>query len=430
MLSFKRRKTLYVFFVSSIIVLLMASQFLVHLQLNKLKSDGELINDAGRMRMLSQRIVQQSFRSFYDGISDTGDLCKTVSIFENHIYRVNAGLDTDLYNKDKAVFDEANTMANQIAASGRLICDDSVANLEALNTLENVETKYIKAQNKFVENIQVHYESKLSRLSMIEIFLSLLTVLIILLEVWLIFIPMDKANSEKRKELKKVLKLQREISRTVAHDLRAPISSIASIHHMLENEIEFKNKDNRELFEAIGLAAENALATASSMLVIYQGDTIKHSEQKKINLSALAKAQARIISANDIYKNRIIVQRTCTNCNVFVNIHEISRMIINILDNALKYSDEGVFVEVHEDENGAFTLISIKDSGIGMSDELIDWITGKVDKNNHIHSEKGFGLGMQFIKRTVIKHRGFIKIKKLKKGTLFTVGLPLAKYCS
>lgn len=423
MLSFKKRKTLYVFFVSSIIVLLTISQVLVHYKLNKLEFDGQLINDAGRMRMLSQRIVQQSFRTILDN-ANRSDLCKTVAIYENHIKSINNRIDPILYKAEQKSFDQASLLAKRILESGQALCKNTDVDENAIKTLQLTESAYITAQNTAVDLIQTHYEKKLTSLSNIEITLSFFTVIIILLEVWLIFIPLDQLNAEKTKELKRILQLQREISRTVAHDLRSPVGSIASIHNMLKDEITFNNEDDKELFNAIGMASENALATASSMLVIDQKDSIVHSEQKKINLFALAKAQVRIISANSKYRDRIIIQKTSNKCDVKINIHEVSRMIQNIIDNALKYSNDGVLVEI--DGNESHALLSVKDAGIGMSDELINWITGKVDKNTHKHSTKGFGLGMEFVKRTVSKHNGYIEIEKLKKGTMFTVALPLA----
>jgi signal transduction histidine kinase len=410
--------------VSSIIILLTVSQILVHYKLDKLQSDGALINEAGRMRMLSQRLVMQSLISDSDS-SFKIHLCETVKVFKEHIVRVNNSIDAELYYREKESFNRANLLANQIAYASEAICTGNSDNSEALNILKAIETPYIDAQNNFVALIQNHYETKLSTLSKIEILLAIITIGIILLEVWLIFLPLDKANSEKTAELKKLLKLQRKISRTVAHDLRSPIGSIVSIHHVLKDEISFKDEKARELYDTIGLAAENAIATASSVLVMDEGDTIEHSEHKKMSLSTLAKAQVSIFSANDTIKNRLILQRTCTNDEVEMNIHEISRMIQNIIDNALKYSEEGVLVEIHQQDN--FALLSVKDSGIGMPANLIEWITGKSDiKVNHL-SEKGFGLGMEFIKRTVKKHQGFITIDQLPKGTRFTVGLPLAE---
>lgn len=422
MLSFKKRKTLYVFFVTSIIFLLVSSQVMVHYKLHKLESDGELINDAGRMRMLSQRIVQQSFRVNNNNLPQSM-LCETVDLFQNHIIKVKYGLDPELYEIEREHFDKTTKIAQEIVSAGKIICISKKTNSKALVKLEKIESSYINAQNKFVELIQKNYENKLTALTRIEVILAIVTILIILLEVYLIFIPMDKANAHKRHELKKLLRVQKQMSRTVAHDLRSPIGSIASIHHILKDKVKFDNIKAKELFDTIGLAAENAIATASSMLVIDQGDSIKHNEKKKIKLSALAKAQVSIISSNHAFKNRLIIQQLSQNTDIHVSIHEISRMIQNIIDNALKYSKEGVLVEVTDVEG--FALLSVKDSGIGMSNDLINWITGKTEDNNHQHSDNGFGLGMEFIKRTVEKHNGFISVDKLKKGTRFTVGIPL-----
>jgi len=411
-------------FVTSIILLLTVSQMLVHYKLEKLQTDGALINDAGKMRMLSQRIVQQSLITNTDSTFQIF-LCETVKVFKEHISRVNRSIDTELYYAKKESFNKATLLANQIAFAGESICAGAKDNSDAINILKVIETPYIDAQNEYVALIQNHYEAKLSALGRIEIILAIITICIILLEVWLIFIPMDQANSKKTAKLKKLLKLQRKTARTVAHDLRSPIGSIASIHHVLQDEITFKDEKARELYDLIGVAADNAIATASSMLVMDQGDSIEHSEHKKMSLGALAKAQVNILSSNDAYKNRLIIQQTGTDDEVEMNIHEVSRMIQNILDNALKYSDEGVSVEIHQDNN--FALLTVKDAGIGMPQDIIDWVTGDSDIKTDQHSEKGFGLGMEFIKDTVKRHQGFITIDRLPKGTCFSVALPLAQ---
>ena len=423
-LGFKKRKTLYVFFVSTIVLLLLCSQALVQYQINHIKSDGELINDAGRMRMLSQRIVQQSLRS-EDNHLMQHELCETLHSFKEHIVSVNADIDPNLYQKEKEAFDSAKHLSLEIVNTSTAFCLGENRKFDSAYTkLFDLESKFIPAQNKAVQLVQNNYEQKVQKLSNAEIILAAITIVIVILEVILIFLPLDKANSEKRAELKKLLIRQREISRTVAHDLRSPIGAIASIHNTLKDDIEFKDPNDRELFNSIGLAAENAIATASSMLIIDSGDSVNHEEQKEINLYTLVKAQVNIISSNDLYKSRLIVQNACDSCKIKVNIHEISRMVQNLIDNALKYSNDGVLLEVSR--NHTHALLTVKDSGIGMKPETIEWIVNDAPNKALEHDDNGFGLGMQFIKQTVAKHNGYINIKSLDKGTIFTVYLPLS----
>ena len=423
-LGFKKRKTLYVFFVSTIVLLLLCSQALVQYQINHIKSDGELINDAGRMRMLSQRIVQQSLRS-EDNHLMQHELCETLHSFKEHIVSVNADIDPNLYQKEKEAFDSAKHLSLEIVNTSTAFCLGENRKFDSAYTkLFDLESKFIPAQNKAVQLVQNNYEQKVQKLSNAEIILAAITIVIVILEVILIFLPLDKANSEKRAELKKLLLRHREISRTVAHDLRSPIGAIASIHNTLKDDIEFKDPNDRELFNSIGLAAENAIATASSMLVIDSGDSVNHEEQKEINLYTLVKAQVNIISSNDLYKSRLIVQNACDSCKIKVNIHEISRMVQNLIDNALKYSNDGVLLEVSR--NHTHALLTVKDSGIGMKPETIEWIVNETPNKAMEHGDNGFGLGMQFIKQTVAKHNGYINIKSLDKGTIFTVYLPLS----
>lgn len=422
-LDLKKRKTLYVIFVSSIVLLLFFSQALVQYQINHIKSDGELINDAGRMRMLSQRIVQQSLRSNNNHMMQH-ELCETLDSFKEHIVSVNTEIDPELYLRETETFDSAKYLSLEIVNTSTAFCLGENQKFESAYTrLFELEKKFIPAQNKAVLLIQENYEDKVQKLSTAEIILAAVTIIIVILEVVLIFMPLDKANSDKRKELKKLLQRQREISRTVAHDLRSPIGAISSIYNLLKDELIFKDHETKELFNSIGLAAENATATASSMLVMDEGNSLVHTEQKEIQLYALVKAQVNIISSNDLFKSRLIVQNACDSCKIKVNIHEISRMIQNLIDNALKYSKEGVLVEVSR--NNTHALFTVKDTGIGLKPETIQWILNKDAEQALKHSDAGFGLGMQFVKQTVAKHNGYINIKSPKKGTTFIVYLPL-----
>jgi two-component system phosphate regulon sensor histidine kinase PhoR len=100
--------------------------------------------------------------------------------------------------------------------------------------------------------------------------------------------------------------------------------------------------------------------------------------------------------------------------------------IINILENALKYSNAPhIIVETGKEESDYF--ISVKDNGIGIEKKYIKDIFKKFYRvpTGNVHDVKGFGLGLNFVKRIVDGHDGRIRVKSLPGiGTEFRLLIP------
>ena len=101
---------------------------------------------------------------------------------------------------------------------------------------------------------------------------------------------------------------------------------------------------------------------------------------------------------------------------------------VNLLENAIKYSDENVEIDLTTNvTNEAFT-VDIKDKGIGMSSYVRRKIFDRFyrQESGDIHTVKGHGLGLSYVKRIVELHNGTIYVKsQIKKGSTFTVSFPL-----
>ena len=101
---------------------------------------------------------------------------------------------------------------------------------------------------------------------------------------------------------------------------------------------------------------------------------------------------------------------------------------VNLLENAIKYSDENVDISVvTKITEDAFT-VSIQDSGIGMSNNVRRRVFDRFyrEESGNIHNVKGHGLGLSYVKRIVELHNGTIYVKSQPKiGSTFTVRFPL-----
>lgn len=108
----------------------------------------------------------------------------------------------------------------------------------------------------------------------------------------------------------------------------------------------------------------------------------------------------------------------------------ISNILNNLIDNAIKYSPEKLYLNIStQNENGGIA-ISITDRGIGMSREQQQRVFDTFYRvpTGNVHDVKGFGLGLSYVKKMVEAHEGTVRLlSKPGEGSTFTIWLPVRK---
>lgn len=106
----------------------------------------------------------------------------------------------------------------------------------------------------------------------------------------------------------------------------------------------------------------------------------------------------------------------------------ISNAIRNVIENAIKYCETSPQIKVGLDQSGDFLQLSIQDNGVGIDPAFRQTIFQKffrVTKGNTF-SQKGFGLGLAYVKNVVEQHAGFLKVEsQLRKGSTFYLFFPI-----
>lgn len=114
--------------------------------------------------------------------------------------------------------------------------------------------------------------------------------------------------------------------------------------------------------------------------------------------------------------------------SVLANESHFTNVLVNIMDNAVKYSSDQPKIDIYTENVGNNVLIKIADQGNGMSKQVAKRVFEKFyrEPKGDVHDVKGHGLGLAYVKRIVEDHHGHISVESEKgKGSVFTIKLPL-----
>ncbi len=116
------------------------------------------------------------------------------------------------------------------------------------------------------------------------------------------------------------------------------------------------------------------------------------------------------------------------NSEVLANEMHLTNVIVNILDNAIKYSPEAPKIDLYTEVSNTNILIKITDQGSGMSKAVLKKVFEKFyrEHTGNIHNVKGHGLGLAYVKKIIEDHQGEVYVESEKgKGSTFYIKLPL-----
>ncbi|MBE3090514.1 MAG: HAMP domain-containing histidine kinase [Actinobacteria bacterium] len=230
-------------------------------------------------------------------------------------------------------------------------------------------------------------------------------------------------------KIEAAFKKERQFTTDASHELRTPIT-IISAH--AEDALGTDNKkDYKEALEIIYKESQKMSVMISQLLLLSRSDEGKyHLEIEDIDLKLIMDEiigeMKESTKANNIKlyfsgEDGLVIKADQT---------LITRLFINIINNAIKFSKKGGFVKVQiaADSDKNFAKILIEDNGIGIPKEDIENIFNRFYQVDKSRNDKGTGLGLAIAKWIVDIHKGTINIEsELGKGTKFYINLPLKK---
>lgn len=218
---------------------------------------------------------------------------------------------------------------------------------------------------------------------------------------------------------------------TVSHELRTPLTSIRGFADTLLSSYERLTPQQRNKFLYIIKEQSNRLINLVENLLTAS----KLQSGKELLVYKMIDVVPFVDSCIQMIKNQYKTHKYEFHCEknlpkIFVDTDKFQQVMLNLIDNASKYSKEGttVYINVGQNFKENTLSISVKDEGIGIKPEDIEKIFNKFSRIDSplTRSIQGNGLGLYITKSLVEKMNGIIKVNSSDKGSEFTVTFNIA----
>ena len=232
-------------------------------------------------------------------------------------------------------------------------------------------------------------------------------------------------------KINKISQIREDFSYAMVHDMKTPLSTIMMVQDMLKSgRLEGKPEIKNKYMNIAESETDHLFALTNKILTIsklenHKLEMIKTEVEltpiiEKLTEKFKAKAQKPV--------NFIISLQAKT---AYADNDYLGEVISNLIDNAIKYSKESVEINITAEESERYTILKVRDNGLGISEADQKVIFQKYEraaaaKRSRRNGASGFGLGLNFVDQVIKAHDGRIFVNSTEgEFTEFTIYLPL-----
>ncbi len=230
---------------------------------------------------------------------------------------------------------------------------------------------------------------------------------------------------------KKISQIKTDFINNMTHEFKTPIATINLALDAIKNPKIIN--DNEKVKSYVKMIREENKRMHGQVEMVLRMSKL---DKKQLDIRKEAVDAHDIITEAITHVNLLVLDKKGTIATHFEaiatevlgNQFHLVNVLVNILENALKYSEGAPRIEVFTQSSSTNLIIKIKDQGIGMGKSAQKYVFDKFyrEHKGNIHNVKGHGLGLSYVKEMVDDHHGKVFVESEKGiGSTFTVKLPL-----
>jgi len=231
--------------------------------------------------------------------------------------------------------------------------------------------------------------------------------------------------------LEKAVGEMKQFTASISHEFRTPLAVLRG-----EAEVALMQASSSEHYRRVLASQLEEFEKLTRM--INQLLTLARAESgdveiadESVDLSVMTPALAEQLQPVASAKDVSLTWNCAPNVKVIGDASWIERIILNVVDNAIKFTPSGGHVEVRVSDGTENAVLEVRDDGIGIPPEALPHIFERFYRADPARSDRadGAGLGLSLVKWAVDQHHGSIRVESgLGKGTRVAIRIPLAKH--
>jgi signal transduction histidine kinase len=233
-----------------------------------------------------------------------------------------------------------------------------------------------------------------------------------------------------RAEREGVMQKQREFVADASHELRTPLTSVLANLELLQASLGSNDQaEDREIVDSALRSSKRMSRLIGDLLLLARADAGRLPAHRRVDLAEIAGDAAAEVAP--LMGDRELILDNERPLRVEGSRDELHRMVLNLLDNAIRHTPRGSCVELRLCENGGDALVEVADDGPGIPEPMRTQVfdrfvrgTGPADTARG----SGTGLGLAIVSAVAESHGGSVEAtESASGGALFRARIPLAK---
>lgn len=232
-------------------------------------------------------------------------------------------------------------------------------------------------------------------------------------------------------KLNKISQIREDFSYAMVHDMKTPLSTIMMVQDMLKSgRLEGKPEIKNKYMNIAESETEHLFALTNKILTISKLENHKLEMNKtEVELTPIIEKLTEKFKAKAQKPVNFIISLQAK--TAYADNDYLGEVLSNLIDNAIKYSKESVEINITAEESERYTILKVRDNGLGISEADQRIIFQKYERaaaarRSRRNGASGFGLGLNFVDQVIKTHEGRIFVNSTEgEFTEFTIYLPL-----